>query len=63
MEQKKLTRSTNKTFAGVCGGIAEYLGLDPTAVRVAYILLTFFTAFAGTFIYLILWMVMPEKQK
>ncbi|MGL5937780.1 MAG: PspC domain-containing protein [Phocaeicola sp.] len=62
MEPKKLTCSNNKRVAGVCGGLAEYLGLDVTIVRVAYVLLTFFTAFAGFFIYLILWMVMPNKK-
>ncbi|MGL4851785.1 MAG: PspC domain-containing protein [Phocaeicola sp.] len=62
MESKKLTRSTDKKIAGVCGGIAEYFDFDPTAIRVAYVLLTFFTAFAGTIVYLILWMVMPEKK-
>lgn len=63
MEPKKLTRSSNKCIAGVCGGIAEYLDFDPTAVRVAYVLLTFFTAFAGSIVYLILWMVMPDKKR
>ena len=35
MATKKLTRSTNKILAGVCGGIAEYFEVDPTMIRVA----------------------------
>jgi phage shock protein PspC (stress-responsive transcriptional regulator) len=59
---KRLMRSrVNRTLAGVCGGIAEYLGLDPTAVRVAYVLLTVFTYFSGVLVYIILWLIMPEQ--
>ena len=59
---KRLMRSrVNRNLAGVCGGIAEYLGLDPTAVRVAYVLLTFFTCFSGVLVYIILWLIMPEQ--
>ena len=61
MSNKRLTRSSNRMIAGVCGGIAEYLGWDPTMVRVIYALLSVFTAFAGAFVYIILWIVMPER--
>ena len=61
MNNKRLTRSSDRMIAGVCGGIAEYLGWDPTAVRVAWVLLTFFTVFSGGVVYLILWLVMPEE--
>ena len=37
--EKKLKRSANKMIAGVCGGLAEYLGMDATIVRVIYALL------------------------
>ncbi len=60
MNNKRLTRSSDRMIGGVCGGIAEYLGWDPTAVRVAWVLLTFFTVFSGGVVYLILWLVMPE---
>jgi Putative stress-responsive transcriptional regulator len=61
---KRLTRSlTNRTLAGVCGGIAEYLELDPTAIRVAYVLLTFFTCFSGVLVYIILWLIIPEQNR
>ncbi|MDR1557645.1 MAG: PspC domain-containing protein [Tannerellaceae bacterium] len=57
--KKRLVRSNDKMIAGVCGGIADYLGLDPTLVRVAYILISVFTFFSGVIAYLILWIVMP----
>jgi len=47
-------------LAGVCGGIAEYFGCDPTLVRIVYVLLTLFTLFCGGFVYIILWIIMPE---
>lgn len=48
---KKLTRSRKeRMIAGVCGGLAEYLGWDPTLVRIVYVLATIFTAFAGVII-------------
>ena len=58
---KRLCRSRqNRQLAGVCGGIAEYLGWDPTLVRVAWIILTLLGG-SGILIYLILWLVMPES--
>ena len=60
MAQKKLTRSTNKMLAGVCGGIAEYFEVDPTLIRVAYAALSIFTTgFPGLLLYLILMLIMP----
>ena len=38
----------NRQVAGVCGGIAEYFGLDPTMVRVVYVLLSFSPSFQGS---------------
>jgi phage shock protein PspC (stress-responsive transcriptional regulator) len=53
--------STNKMIAGVCGGIAEELGWDPTLVRVFYVLATIFSAaFPGVIVYVCLWIVMPK---
>ena len=62
MNNKKLTRSDDRMIAGVCAGLAEYFELDITLVRVGYVLLTFFTAFSGVIVYLILMIVMPEKK-
>ena len=59
--EKKLRRSKDQKIAGVCGGIAKYLNLDPTLVRVAYLLLSLFRAgYSGTFIYMIMWLRLPE---
>ena len=55
-----LKRSRNSMIAGVCAGIAEWLGWDPTIVRVAYVLISIFSvAFPGILVYIILWIVMP----
>ena len=62
MADKKLVRSANKKIAGVCGGLAEYFGMDATIVRIIYLLATIFTAFAGVLIYLILMLVMPSQK-
>ena len=57
--QRKLYRSqTDMKLSGVCGGLGEYLGLDPTVVRLMFILLTLLGGH-GILIYLILWLVMP----
>lgn len=62
--EKKLTRSADKKLAGVCGGIAEYFEVDPTLIRVIYVVLTVFTTgFPGLLLYLILMLLMPEAQK
>ena len=63
MEKRKLMRSNNRMIAGVCSGIADYFGWDITLVRIIYVLLTFFTAFSGLIVYLILWLVMPEAKR
>jgi phage shock protein C len=61
MNTKKLMRSSNnKMIAGVCGGLADYLNLDPTVVRLIFMLL-FFLAGHGLLVYLILWLVMPAQ--
>ncbi len=60
---KKLKRSKNKMIAGVCGGIGEYLGIDPTLVRVGYVILSLVSAaFPGLLVYIILWIVIPEED-
>ena len=60
-EPKRLTRPNNGMIAGVCAGIADYFDLDPTLVRVGYILLSLFTMFSGVIAYFILWLVIPKK--
>jgi phage shock protein PspC (stress-responsive transcriptional regulator) len=64
MANKKLTRSTNKMLAGVCGGIAEFFDIDPTLIRVCYAALSVFSAaFPGLILYIILMLIMPVKDK
>jgi phage shock protein PspC (stress-responsive transcriptional regulator) len=57
-----LTRSrSHRIIAGVCGGIAEWLGWDPTVVRILYVLVSILSvAFPGIIVYLVLWLVMPQ---
>lgn len=62
-ERKRLTLSDDKMLFGVCGGIAGFFGVDATLVRIAYALLTVFTAFSGIIFYLILYCIMPNKYK
>ena len=53
----------NRMIAGVCGGIAEWLGWDVTLVRVLYVFVSVVSvAFPGLFVYLILWAVMPRSE-
>ncbi len=61
---KQLKRSnTQRMIAGVCGGLAEYFNMDPTMVRIAYVLLSVISAaFPGILVYLILWVVIPQSE-
>jgi phage shock protein C len=60
--QKRLTRSKDAVLAGVCAGIAKYFDLDPSLVRIAYILASILSvAFPGAIVYIILWFVIPEE--
>jgi len=62
MSQQRLTRSRDKVLGGVCAGVAEYFGWDPAIVRIAYVILSFLSAaFPGLLVYIIMWIVMPEK--
>jgi phage shock protein C len=57
----KPCRSITDTYvAGVCGGLAEYLGWDSGRLRVVWVLATIFTAFAGVIVYFALWYLMPK---
>lgn len=62
MSAEKLTRSeSDKMIAGVCGGIATYIGVDPVIVRLLFLLLAFASGI-GLFLYMVLWFVMPEEN-
>ncbi|MFA4946759.1 MAG: PspC domain-containing protein [Candidatus Micrarchaeia archaeon] len=61
---KRLTLSVrDKKIAGVCGGIAEYLGVDVTAVRLAWALFTILSFGAGLVAYLVAWAVIPRGKR
>jgi len=50
-------------IAGVCSGLAEYLGMDPTAVRIAYVILSILSVtFPGILVYIIMWLLIPERE-
>ena len=60
---KTLYRSRkNRSICGVCGGFAEYSGMDATLIRVLYVLITIFTGFLpGILIYLAMCLIMPKE--
>jgi len=62
---KKLYLSeADKKIGGVCGGIAEYFEVDSTIIRLAWLLVSIFTAmFGGVIAYLIAWAVIPPRQR
>lgn len=52
---------THRMIAGVCGGLAEWLGWSPTMVRILYVIVSIASAgFPGMLVYLILWIAMPN---
>lgn len=52
----------NRVLGGVCGGLAEWLGWNPTGVRVLYVIGSVLSvAFPGILVYVVLWIVMPES--
>ena len=60
---KKLLRSRkNRMIAGVCGGIGNYLGVDPTLIRLIWVLFTFFGFGMGILAYIIAWIIIPEEK-
>ncbi len=58
-----LSRSrTDRMIAGVCGGLAKRFGMDPTLVRVLYVLGSVLSAaFPGILVYIIMWVIIPEE--
>jgi phage shock protein C len=60
-DYKQLTRSTsNRMIAGVCAGLGEYLNIDPTVVRLLFILALFLTGPGILIAYLIMAIIVPE---
>ena len=64
MNKTRLTRSNNRVIAGVCGGIAAWLGWDTSLVRLLYVVVSILSAgFPGALVYIILWVIMPPKDR
>lgn len=63
MNEKKLLRSKKeRMIGGVCGGLGNYLNLDPTIVRLIFVLSFFFLFQSSLLIYLLLLIIIPEEQ-
>ena len=64
MPGTRLKRSQDRMIAGVCGGLAEWLGWKADRVRVAYVILSVLSAaFPGVLIYLLLWLLVPDADE
>lgn len=57
---KRLTKSRDAQIAGVCGGIAEYFGIDPTLVRIGYLIFTLAGVGSPILLYFLLAIIIPE---
>jgi len=60
--ERRLCRSVrDRWFGGVCGGLGLYLGIDPTVVRIGYVLLSILSvAFPGMVVYCLRWVLIPR---
>ncbi len=58
---KKLTKSSNKKIAGVCGGLAEYMNCDPLVIRLLTVVAAFITVGVVVLAYIVGAIVIPEK--
>lgn len=62
-DYKKLTRSKiNKMICGVCGGLGEYIGIDPTVVRIIWMIASIASVGTGFIVYIIAAIIIPEEQ-
>ena len=62
-EPRRLYRSNNKMLGGVCAGVAEYLNIDPTVVRVLAVVLFFSPFIPMLLVYLFICLVVPNKPQ
>jgi len=63
VKNKKLFRSTkNRMVAGVCGGIGEYFEVDPTVIRLLWVIFTLISIGVGILAYIIAWIIIPEGK-
>ena len=62
MTRRLYRSSTNKVVGGVCGGMGDYLGIDPVLIRLLFVFLAVVEGF-GALLYVILWIVLPEERR
>ena len=63
MENRKLRRNPmNRVIGGVCSGLADFFGVDVALMRIAFVIAFLFASF-GFWLYIILWIVLPESQQ
>ena len=62
--ERRLCRSVrDRWLGGVCGGLGHYFGIDPTTVRVGFVLLSILSvAFPGMLVYCLLWLLIPRGE-
>jgi phage shock protein C len=60
MENRMFRSVDERMIGGVCGGLGTYLGIDPTFVRIFFVLLTIANGI-GVMVYLLLWLILPQK--
>jgi len=64
MVKKRLYRSRKeKIIGGVCGGLGEFLDVDPTIIRLLWAIITILSIGAGIVAYLVAWIIIPERKK
>jgi phage shock protein PspC (stress-responsive transcriptional regulator) len=62
LQQPLMRVRQGKLIGGVCGGIAKWLGWDPTLVRLGYVVLSVLSVgFPGILLYIVLWILMPQE--
>jgi phage shock protein C len=61
MEKRLMRLEEGRMIAGVCAGLAQHFGVDPTLVRIIFVILALF-GLGGVVLYLILWLIMPRAS-
>lgn len=62
MYKKIYLSKKDKMIVGVCGGIGEYFNIDPVLIRLLFVIFSVFTLGFGIIVYLLAWMIIPERQ-
>jgi len=61
MEEKTLLRTKERMLGGVCGGVADFFGMDRSIVRIIFALL-FLAGSLGFWLYLVMWIIVPSEK-